>query len=516
MNDSLITEIDALKEVLSVMPRNNIKNLKEVEKKIESIAAEYSIMQQDAKKELDKRYNQINSVSTNIKLDEIKEILNYYEEKLPLLNKINSPYEKLGLDKLLYNLSKFYKENFDKVNEYIDLIIKKFTLVGVNLTKDDFYYSSHTKEYMEVFLASYTSDREKLKDKFDSIYWKCPEIINHICLNFKSLYFKNEKRFIGYVNELKNTFLKQAAKKEEDIIKYYQDLRIEYDDIQRKDLRRIFDLFLNKELSIKDFTLDKNNKNLESFTTSKNSEIYEYILKLSYSLEEFKNYSNLEYIYLDVKELYKNKEKSKDLLKKKFKEISKKEQELGKLNKKVNKSLNKKPLFFKRKQAETKIDKINVGLNNKINELKDLYDTLDNDIFISKISEYLTDNSSIYDCFYLAFSYYDYLVEVIKKNNIEKEEDMKEEIKKLDVLLKYPYNTIINNISIIEEKNLKMIISDKYKLMNINIEQDDLDVSNIDNLITIVSNILLFKEIEDSKTTTEEISFLCNYKDTVK
>ena len=57
-------------------------------------------------------------------------------------------------------------------------------------------------------------------------------------------------------------------------------------------------------------------------------------------------------------------------------------------------------------------------------------------------------------------------------------------ISNLDDFLKNPYNTIINNLTILEEKDVAIIIKDRYKLLNFMIEKEDISLNNVDNLVS--------------------------------
>ena len=69
---------------------------------------------------------------------------------------------------------------------------------------------------MEIFLEELergTFPSERLKIKFDDIYWKCPEIIVHIELNIRNIYLKKEARIDKYFEKGKNELLKKWNKK---------------------------------------------------------------------------------------------------------------------------------------------------------------------------------------------------------------------------------------------------------------------------------------------------------------
>ena len=88
-------------------------------------------------------------------------------------------------------------------------------------------------------------------------------------------------------------------------------------------------------------------------------------------------------------------------------------------------------------------------------------------------------------------------------------------ILKLDELLLSPYNTIIDNIFINNNKDIGLIISDRYKLMSFNINSDMLDINNIDSIINTCKKILVYKSIKDNNINIEDMSFICEAKNNI-
>ena len=70
---------------------------------------------------------------------------------------------------------------------------------------------------MKRFLSNEVND-DILKKDFEEIYWKCPDIITHITLNFKYLYYKNKKKFDLYYDHL----VKELTSKK--VLEEYQEL----------------------------------------------------------------------------------------------------------------------------------------------------------------------------------------------------------------------------------------------------------------------------------------------------
>lgn len=463
-------KIEVQKEVLSSLPRNNNRNEKIYQIKIEELLEDYQEEKEVVASEIKKRRDRYLSLEYDKSIDLLTKEINLLLPSIHLLNNYNSSYEKSGLDIILYELGHFYKTDLEKVNKDIIKTLTIFSTVGVTLTEEDFNYSYYSDKYMRKILLQSTSE-EELKKHFEEIYWKCPNIITHITLNLKHLYYKNKKKFdLYYENKVKEL-------EDKNIIEKYKELYVEKEQKVNNNAYLLQNNFLEGKLNIGDYTLDRINKAYKSvidyFPTEKvNSDI----LKLYHSLIEYKNYLEFDYIINDIKELYKEKDKYKNIYNNKKKEIDKLERTLSKTNRKVFR------LILKGKQD--KIDVLNSKINIDINNLKNLYEELEKDYFLEKIS-LLEDSTTIYDILLLAVSNYNYLIELLKKSGREPEE-----INKLNNFINNPHNSILNNILIEEEKDLCMLIMDRYNLFGFNLTKEKLEKDNIESLIKNLEIIL--------------------------
>ena len=69
-------------------------------------------------------------------------------------------------------------------------------------------------------------------------------------------------------------------------------------------------------------------------------------------------------------------------------------------------------------------------------------------------------------------------------------------------------NVIITGIPVFEETNLPRVISNKYRLCNINVNENDLEEDNLKSLLNKITLILRINKIEESSTTIEKIWFM--------
>ena len=195
-------------------------------------------------------------------------------------------------------------------------------MVGVSINSDDFCYSYYSNLYMKKLLSVISDDNRDdiLKDRFDELYWKCPDIISHITLNFKYLYCINKKIFDEYYNNI--------LSENGNLRNNYSELFIERENCIFNSKYLYMNDFINNKLDINDYSSDRIKKAYGYILNgTPNDDINEDVINLSYSLIEYKNYLRFKYIIDDIKNLYKEKDKYKGVYNSKKKEISKLEYE---------------------------------------------------------------------------------------------------------------------------------------------------------------------------------------------
>jgi len=152
--------------------------------------------------EIKSRVNKFNSIPQNPEIEQIENELKKIDE-IDLFEKEKTSYEKMNLDKLLFVLRRFYKNNLEQINNNILNCITKFAEAGIELKPEDFNYSPFAQKYMKVFFEEYKNgdiNSPKMKETFEKLYWECSDIIVHIELNVRYLYLKNEKKIEKNIN----------------------------------------------------------------------------------------------------------------------------------------------------------------------------------------------------------------------------------------------------------------------------------------------------------------------------
>lgn len=473
MNDYL-NKLQAYKDMLASLPQNNIKNKKIYHENIKSIYDKEIIVLNDIHDEIKKRITSYLNVKENTEIPTLNKNINDIKQNLIITNNYASSYEKSGLDILLYNLTHYYKTDLSDIFETIEKVNDIFKSVNIILTAKDFNYSY----YSNVFMNIYLNNKSSLVEKFDEIYWKCPDIITHLALNYKYLYYQNIKIFEDHYNKINI----------DNIISSYQNFISKKDELIIQDKYLLLNDLLNGNKNIKDYEKVPSIIN-DLFTENLQENQY---IDLYNSLIEYKEYNECLPIIKDIKE---SKTNSKNLSISIRKNIIKNEKKLFKENKKIIYSINK--------ANSKKIQYYNNLINNNINLLKDMYEEYENALFLTKVN-LLKEEDTIYNILLLACSNYNYLIEFTKKNNI----DFNYIYNILIHIVYSPYNNLINNLFIKDEKDLSLIIIDKYNLYGGKLNKEMLTKDNIDNLINNLKLVIDNFYIKKYNITEEKISFI--------
>lgn len=508
-------EID--KEVLLAMPKNNEKNKDKYNEKIDALKQEYNSYKNKIVTELKRRYNEILLIVPNAEIESLENKKDSVEQYLYLFNRTNSSYEKMKLDKIVFKLSRFYKDNLKNLNNVILSAIKKFKKAGIELTENDFNYTIFVKEYMETFFAELKKgdiNSDIVTNKFNDIYWKCPEILTHIELNIRYLYLQNEKIFDKYIEKAELEILRRLNMTTEEILNEYNGYTKKIDELKSNDKALIISKFLSGEWKINNYTNDKIKSNIEKLVAEeriKNKELFEDeelkkdITDFLNVLYEYKNYLKYKFIIDDIKKRFEDKEKYKGIYQNTLKEIALKEKELNKINKKAN----SKGLFGIKKEKS-------VEYNNLIPEIKALYKKLDEDKLCDNIYNQMDKNITLSDTLKFATSFYTNLIRCLFKDSTITYDDADKEVEQIEKFAENPYCKLLDNLTILEEKNIAVIISDRYRLLSFKVSKENFEDSSLDAMIDLLQNIKNGYDIYNSGLTINEIEDFCKLNDIIK
>lgn len=498
MKDKINKEIENIISVLETLPTNNKANKEKYNTYLNDQINIYSNKLEDVKKEILLRYNKI--IAENTKGNDLPRISELDINFVRCSSSFYDSLEKMNLNHLLYELTHFYNNDLEKVNEVILQIIKEFEKVGVILEVKDFVYSSDIKTYMHALL----SKKGNIKKVFEEIFWKTPNFIIQIELNFRYLYLKNEKTITKFFKEHYNTT------KLFDYISEYKKAKANEKDLKRSSVKYIFNnFFTGKILPVwleEKHIIEFNKK----YILEESNDTYFNLIKLEESLEEYKNYQSFSFIINHMKELYEKKAEYKDVYDNKLKEISKKEAELFKVNSKLDKKG-----FFKLK--ENKLNELKLTRNNIINELNTYYNELKDLKIKDIIFDKVTDDTSHLDLLKLSLTDFNFFTTLLKEQN--ENMDSKYINSQMIKLYNYIYVSninIISNVAISEDKNIPQIICDGYRLINIEIDESSLEGDLIKDVIHHVEDMILSRDLKRLNMSIDDIIFVVNVKDKIE
>ena len=499
MIEKLNDDIVKINSNLDILPKKTKKNIEKYNQYLETSIEKYTYLLSKVKEEMEFRRDEVKNKYGNMSYEEMDTSIDYDSIKFSDFRARSS--EKLNLENLFYRLE-HSSNNLDEVNSILSTIISNFRDAGVSINEQDFTLTKFVNEYIKALLGS----RDDIQDVFNDIYWKDSDILKHIELNIRYLYYKNEKvineyfknkfesfEFSRFIHEHKNKIMAVEAEKHESE-KY------------------LYDLFINKELDVNEFLNDTRKEELMSslLVNRENPRNYENMTKLRKSLYEYKEYKTFEFIIKDMKSLYEHKTEYKDLFANKLKEISKKEKTILGYNKKINSTGLFKPNAQKIILLETEKYKL-------LDEIVKDYEELDSLKIKDTVFNYVTEETNYYDLFKLTTYNFNYFVELLKKQNSDITTE--EILAKLDELQKYIYDNyvdIIDNIRIIENKELDKVVCDKYKLNDLIVNHDNLTLDQIDKYIVSVDKAILFYDIDRLNINLEGIKFILDTDDIFK
>ena len=499
MNEELTNKYAEYKKILDILPVNTKYNRKRKTDYINEEIANDTNRLNAVKQEIENRLSKFNSLQENVSINQLKEDL----ERCNIINewnKYNTSYEKMHLDYYLYQLHRYYKEDLKSVNACIYKIIEAFKKVEVPLTKEDFNFNKYAATYMEKILNN-VSD-EELTSCFEELYWKNPDIVKTIEINFKSIYFRNEKKIDKYYENRHTEYLKKYSdsKLYETRIKLNEELNT----VLTVDPYLIFNKFVSGEYLLGDYKVDDINKKKDAYFAD-NSYNTETLLELIKVLKEYQILIKYRYIFNDMKDKLGKKDEFKDSKNKALKDALKEEANLIKLNKKSE----KKPLFGKKKPDE----KFLFDYKEIFNKVMGYYNDFDNFAYQDLIYTKLNKDSTILEVLRLVSSNYLYYV----KKALEQDENLNitlitEEFETLRNYVNDNEFILLDNIALLDEKPMKQLIVEKYNLGKVNLTTDMLLDDSIEKTLLDLNSILNYENVVTAGIDLNDIRLYLEYK----
>lgn len=490
MKEYILKDIETVKANLEILPKKTKVNKAKYNEYLEEQLKKITPMIEEAEKEISKRVEQIKKHNTEESLPEERELLDI--AKVKRLSSLSSSSNKMNLDYYLYELSSFENNNLEKINGVILKILLAFKEVGIILTPKDFEYSEVVQKYMDTLINDY----DNIEKVFDDIYWENSNIITQIELNIRYLYFKHKKEIDKYYQSLKEEPLDEYLTK-------YIELKTNQKLNEYQNRTYLFNNFINHTLMLTAYS----EKTIDGLLTDiildrEDEDNYLNLTKLSSSLSEYNEYLNFEYIIKDIKELFTKKEEYKGKYDLKLKDITKKEKELFSLNKQINKT----GLF---KPNLKKINELKLKRNTTITDILSLYIELDELTIQNDIYNNVTNETTYQDILKLTCFNTKYFIKLLKDqiDNLTIE-DINQNITNL---FEYAFGSeinIISNIAISEGKDIPKIIKDKYRLLNISINEENLNKDDIEKVQKNIEDLIIYYNIKKINLNIQDIDFI--------
>ena len=529
-------QIDTDKEVISVLPRNGIKAIKTLLETIKEMQAKYEEVNEKLLKEIEVRYDELTAVESNEELPKLEEEILKLDVAIKNTD-TRSSFEKMKLDKIVYNVNGYYKSNLERLNKELVDCVKQFEAVGIRISANDFNISEYTKEYMTVLLQEVYNgeiNSEKIKETFEKVYWKCSEVVTHLYVNIRYIYDKYEneidKFYENKLQEIQETLNSTPEQVEETKIALIRRKK----KIEDTDNKLILENFYNgtwnindyKEAAYKKLYVELMSKNVDELEEKEKAEIDESIEKLNGNLNEYFKFTEYKFLSDGVlaireEELERLEKESKNKKAKKTEydltkeEIKKVTANIFKINDKLNKPA--KGLFGKKVDNSKKNSAVILERNNQILELKKLYMKLDDEIIKQKIMQNIDETSSILDVLKIGSHYYGFMAkEIIKKYPEITDKELGEMAKNIRDFITFSNFTVINYIKISDKKELSVIIKDKYKLFGMQISKENFQEGNIEDLMKKARIMTNYNNILKSKFSIKDLNYITTVKEMLK
>lgn len=468
----------------------------------------------------------VNSLLPSDKSNHYDSLKKNIEKEKQIIVFNNSDYSidfKLGIFKLISSIDINDDVSLNTINNTFLNIIKIFEDASIKLTISDFTYSMFTEKYMHVFLDNIEKNNrfeEVMKKCFDSIYWECPDIIKHLKLNFWSLLEKYEEKLKIYTDTVSYQLLQKTGYDKNSLIDKYLGNVNKYNlEVSRDEFYNL-DSFLSKKKNVLDYLDDSATrvKNLDQFVIDgefkdieNSSKFYDNMVELAHTLSVLKLYYRYEFIIKDIQDKYSKKDANKSVFSNKLKEVNTEE---GKRKKIYNDYLKAcgKNLFHKVNEEKIKSNKL--AINEEILKLDTLYNELHDLEIVELINKKVNSTNSLYDLFSLSYESYYYLEKMFNEHFKDSDDySFEEELNKYFDFIYSPYNDFLKKINGFSMVDVSSVITDKYRLLGINVTNDNISVDNLDSFMDSVNYVKFIDDILKGDLSFDDINVIVKFRE---
>lgn len=468
----------------------------------------------------------VNSLLPSDKSNHYDSLKKNIEKEKQIIVFNNSDYSidfKLGIFKLISSIDINDDVSLNTINNTFLNIIKIFEDASIKLTISDFTYSMFTEKYMHVFLDNIEKNNrfeEVMKKCFDSIYWECPDIIKHLKLNFWSLLEKYEEKLKIYTDTVSYQLLQKTGYDKNSLIDKYLGNVNKYNlEVSRDEFYNL-DSFLSKKKNVLDYLDDSATrvKNLDQFVIDgefkdieDSSKFYDNMVELAHTLSVLKLYYRYEFIIKDIQDKYSKKDANKSVFSNKLKEVNTEEVKRKKIYNDYLKACGKN-LFHKVNEEKIKSNKL--AINEEILKLDTLYNELHDLEIVELINKKVNSTDSLYDLFSLSYESYYYLEKMFNEHFKDSDDySFEEELNKYFDFIYSPYNDFLKKINGFSMVDVSSVITDKYRLLGINVTNDNISVDNLDSFMDSVNYVKFIDDILKGDLSFDDINVIVKFRE---
>lgn len=430
---------------------------------------------------------------------------------------------KLGIFKLISSIDINDDVSLNTINNTFLNIIKIFEDASIKLTISDFTYSMFTEKYMQVFLDNIEKNsrfEEVMKKCFDSIYWECPDIIKQLKLNFWSLLDKYDEKLKIYTDTVSYQLLQKTGYDKSTLIDKYLSNVNKYNlEVSRDEFYNL-ESFLSKKKNVLDY-LDGSAtrvKNLDQFVIDgefkdidDSSKFYDNMVELAHTLSVLKLYYRYEFIVKDIQDKYSKKDANKSVFANKLKEVKTEEGKRKKLYNDYLKACGKN-LFHKVNDEKIKSSKL--AINEEILKLDTLYSELHDLEIVELINKKVNSTDSLFDLFSLSYESYYYLEKMFNEHFKDNDDySFEDELNKYFDFIYSPYNDFFKKINGFSTVDVASAITDKYRLLGINVTTDNISNDNLDSFIDSVNYVKFIDDILKGDLSFDDINVIVKFRE---
>ena len=503
MIDEIKNKIAADNKVLDVLPQNSTNNRKKYSEQVQTMKADYLTKQKEVLTYIKNKNNLLSQKYDIPHENNLVKSITLLGKRLNYFNPHQTPYEILGLDKLFYNLRKYYNDDLKAYNNNISKILDIFKQANIILTKKDFFFSSSAEEYMDVLIKEKENgncNSQLVKEAFERLFWKSHDMMDYILINFKHLYFSNEKKFNDYLTKARKLILSEYNNNYDELLNKYRELIKQSNQGYLNNSGVFYNKFINGEINANDYEKEKIDKLINEYMDNGITNKKDIFYKLYASINEEKFIFDNRIVLDEVDKIYQDKENIKNLVSDVNKEIS----TLIKTIQKKRKKLNSKGLFKPKNPSLLKKE-----IEDSLTELESKYELLEENRYKEKIASFV--NPTIKDYYLVGKSYL-----FINKIAEEHELNTDDIINSIDSNLYNPYNALVENIKYKNIDELNLIVFDKYQLLGLNLTVDSFTVDNLDSFIKAIGNIIIYYALDELKIDLDEINFILESNEIIK